>query len=1119
MNPSRFALRPVAAFCFGLGLAASPAWAAYTDPVQDETVSGETVDSGTQNVNGGGVANAITVGNGGTQSVNSGGIANATTVQSGGAQTVTTGGAADGAILDGGAQNVTGTATNTVINDGGTQTIYPTGIATGATVNSGGSQGVSTGGTANGTTLNGGSQTVNGIANDTTVNNGGIQTIYNNGTSNNLTVNNGGVLAVDPGATANLGGDSIIKDGGSLNAGATETVNLLDSSTLTIERGALTPNSTLGNQFTGAGRLIKTGAGALTLTGANTYSGGTDLQAGRIDVGNSSALGGGDLSMAGGTTLGFASNGLNVGNGIVLLGTGIVDTGANDATLSGIVSQSVVGAPGFLTKIGAGTLTLTGNNNYSGGTNLQEGRIDVGSNTALGFGDPLGASGVLSMAAGTTLGFTGNYNIFNAIALGGAGTVDTGGNDATLSGPISGAGGLTKIGSGTLTLTRGNTYIGGTNLNEGRIDIISDSGALGTGALTMNGGTTLGFATGGAPNQSLGNLVTLNGPATVVVDTGVNGTLSGVVSGAGALDKTGAGKLTLTGANTYGGGTTVGGGTLALAGAGKLGAATGALTVNTGGTLDLGGTSQTVGSLSGSGGSITNSNGAMSALNVNQAADTTYAGSIDGAVSLTKSGAGELKLTGANTYTGPTEVRSGILTLDGGGSLASDTMALYNGAVFINGGAGVSLSHLDVHGNADWDGPLNMAGKTMNFYVPATMGAGGHPMLSVLGGANISNATVNVGIEGASSPLKMGEQLALIQTTNGALTGAPANGSSKGEGMQGVTLKYAFNLTTAGNQLLATVSSVGANSQSKALSEGFLSSLPLVNETANRLAEQGIAGAVRAARKAEASPDNGSAFALLTGGSSRYDSGSHADLDSVSLIAGLSWGMNAAAGRVTLGAFIEYGDGSYDTYNSFADAASVHGKGDLRHTGGGVLGRFDLDNGAYVEGSVRGGALSNKFRSSDLGRYKTDSAYYGAHAGAGYVLPIDAASSVDVYGKYFWTRVEGDSATLTTGDPVKFKDADSSRLRLGARYRFAVNDTVTPYAGLAWEHEFDAKVKGAAYGYAIDRPSLDGDTGIGEVGVTVKPSRAMPLSVDVGVQGYTGKRDGWTGSLLLRYAF
>jgi outer membrane autotransporter protein len=149
--------------------------------------------------------------------------------------------------------------------------------------------------------------------------------------------------------------------------------------------------------------------------------------------------------------------------------------------------------------------------------------------------------------------------------------------------------------------------------------------------------------------------------------------------------------------------------------------------------------------------------------------------------------------------------------------------------------------------------------------------------------------------------------------------------------------------------------------------------------------------------------------------------------------------------------------------------------------------------------------------------YDTESLYYGLHFGTGYIWKITDAASFDVYGKYLWTHQDGDSIRLSTGDPVKFDDVDSHRLRGGGRFAYAINEFVSPYIGAAYEHEFDGKANASTYGYAIDAPNLTGGTGIGEVGLTIKTGSIV--SLDVGAQGYTGKREGVTGSLQLKIEF
>jgi outer membrane autotransporter protein len=151
--------------------------------------------------------------------------------------------------------------------------------------------------------------------------------------------------------------------------------------------------------------------------------------------------------------------------------------------------------------------------------------------------------------------------------------------------------------------------------------------------------------------------------------------------------------------------------------------------------------------------------------------------------------------------------------------------------------------------------------------------------------------------------------------------------------------------------------------------------------------------------------------------------------------------------------------------------------------------------------------------------YKSDAAYYGIHAGVGYVWNLTEKTALDLYGKYFWTRQDGDSVRLSTGDPIRFDSVDSHRLRLGGRISYAVNNFIAPYAGLAYEQEFDGKARATAYGQAMQAPSLQGGTGIGELGLAFKATKSMPLSVDLGVQGYAGTREGFTGSLQVRYDF
>ena len=78
---------------------------------------------------------------------------------------------------------------------------------------------------------------------------------------------------------------------------------------------------------------------------------------------------------------------------------------------------------------------------------------------------------------------------------------------------------------------------------------------------------------------------------------------------------------------------------------------------------------------------------------------------------------------------------------------------------------------------------------------------------------------------------------------------------------------------------------------------------------------------------------------------------------------------------------------------------------------------------------------------------------------------------------------------------------------------------VSAYIGAAWEHEFEGVSDSSVFGYDIDSPKIRGDSGRGEIGLRFTPTDDLPLTVDIGVQGYAGKKEGVTGSLFVQYEF
>ena len=318
------------------------------------------------------------------------------------------------------------------------------------------------------------------------------------------------------------------------------------------------------------------------------------------------------------------------------------------------------------------------------------------------------------------------------------------------------------------------------------------------------------------------------------------------------------------------------------------------------------------------------------------------------------------------------------------------------------------------------------------------------------------------------------------------------------------------------------------NPQTKALAEGWLAGLTLGIQAGNVAADQGI-GAMRYAA-VRLDREGWLPFGVLEGGSMKYDSGSHINLQSLSLLAGLGRGVSTDWGLLIVGGFFEYGTGSYKTHNSFDTMPSVDGSGNAWYMGGGLLASIDFkktgDGHFYLEGSAHTGMLHNSFDGDALrdayGRtaeFDTDTPYYNLHAGLGYLWNFAEDHSLDIYGKYYWTRVLGTDETLNTGDHVDFDDITSSRTRLGARYAYQATEHVSTYIGAAWEHEFEGVSDSSVFGYDIDSPKIRGDSGRGEMGLRFTPTDDLPLTVDIGVQGYAGKKEGVTGSLFVQYEF
>ncbi|HEX8297268.1 MAG TPA: autotransporter-associated beta strand repeat-containing protein, partial [Chthoniobacteraceae bacterium] len=329
----------------------------------------------------------------------------------------------------------------------------------------------------------------------------------------------------------------------------------------------LTPLTTYAPFVTTGGDAVLDNA---LLTGGSALTGPVTVNS--LKIANSAN--GGTLNLAGNdlTVSGIAGGLLYVGgsdNNYTIANsgaTGAIGAGAGNefivttATGNLTVSAAVIGSnTGSLTKAGPGTLTLTAENAYTGGTNIAGGTLQVGS------GGTTGAVQGAVVNNGTLL-----FNRSNAVSV---------------EGTISGTGVVAKSGAGTLILTGTNTYSGGTTLTAGTLNLGS-AGALGsTGRISFNGGTLQHSASNTADYSARFNPA----PAQAYrIDTnGQNVTFASALnSSGGTFTKLGTDTLTLSAPSAYSGATMISGGLLRVAGL----SATSGVTVNAGGALGGAGT-------------------------------------------------------------------------------------------------------------------------------------------------------------------------------------------------------------------------------------------------------------------------------------------------------------------------------------------------------------------------------------------------------------------------------------------------------------------------------------------------------------------------------------------------
>ncbi|OHH81298.1 autotransporter-associated beta strand repeat-containing protein [Salmonella enterica] len=560
-------------------------------------------------------------------------------------------------------------------------------------------------------------------------------------------------------------GGTTISDGTlvATNVDALGSGDVTDDATLELNTGG-----TFDNAISGSGQVVKSGDETLTLSGTNTYSGGTLISGGTLVASNVEALGTGDVTdnavlelntggdfdnaisgsgqveksgdgtltlsgsntYTGGTTI---NDGTLIATSVDALGSGDVTDNATLALNTGGTFDNTISGSGKVEKSGDDALTLSGANSYTGGTLISGGTLMASNVEALGSGDvtdnatlalntggtfdnTISGSGQVVKSGDDVLTLSGSNTYTGGTTISGgtliASNVDALGtgdvtNDATLelntggdfTNNISGNGQVVKSGDDTLTFSGSNTYTGGTLISSGTL-VANDVNALGTGDVTYN--------------------------ATLDLNTG--GDFTNNISGSGQVVKSGDDTLTLSGTNSYTGGTTISGGTLVATNVEALG--TGEVTnnatleLNTGGdfhnaisgsgqvvksgdeTLTLSGANSYTGGTLISGGTLVATS--VEALGSGDVTDNavlelntggTFDNAISGSGQVVKSGDKTLTLSGANSYTGGTTISGGTLVASNVNALGSGDIDNY-ASLQLNASGQFVTANLTTHDNA-----------------------------------------------------------------------------------------------------------------------------------------------------------------------------------------------------------------------------------------------------------------------------------------------------------------------------------------------------------------------------------------------------------------------------------
>lgn len=893
------------------------------------------------------------------------------------------------------------------------------------------------------------------------------------------------------------------------------------SNILTLDTGAdISGNATGGVAVEGAGNaltntvdVLDTAKVAGAVTGGVSYDGNAKENV---------------VNMAGGTVIRGVTGGRTLETGeaalnqVTIYGAAIGEETEQSGAVFGGVSAKGMANNNVVKIVGSTTTYENVMGGFSTGASANGNKVtlsgtnSIGTNIYGGDGQTGALNNELILEDNSTIGVESNTEIGYA-AGGYTHTGDVLSNKLTVEGGTMNyaIGGYTETGgnaeSNELTITSGTVYVeaaGGTTLGTGNASGNQATVSNATIGTETQAGTVYGghAAKGSADN----NVVKLT-------DT----TTYGNVMGGNSWEASASGnKVTILGTSSIG--------TNVFGGAGKTDAAEN--TVIIGGSTQIGGA--VVGAQAEAGDAERNTvfiqggtiaeeviGGDAFGGNANDNAVIVTGGTINGDII---GGISNPDTTSGNTIiiAGGTINRSVI----GGygvadGSIIGNTVDILGGTFGKNaslyGGLFIGSDYGTIEGNtlnfaAEGITVKNLANfQNINFYIDKETGST-PALLTVTNVSYISEASVHTFAENT-------EEIA----AGGAITllSAPKGIQAESTEINGTIIDSNYlsrhtSIENDGNNLILNVSDddeLFLNPDTKLFAETRAAGLVLIGNGSDAAAVQGF----EAAKVAYGEETGGFApYASIGGFNLRHETGSYVDTNGMAANLGFARQYERDGYVDTLMPFFEYGRSDYTSH--LDDGA--RGDGDQHYTGGGILYRRDRDDGLHYEAMIRAGRLSGDFKGNIDGihaSYDSDASYIAAEAGLGKIVSREN-TSLDYYGKFFYTRLGSDSTVIHNSqedNSYDFDSINSYRTRLGVRWTKEINKKESCYAGIGWAYEFDSDARASWRNFNTPTPTMEGSSGFLELGWKSKMTKDNPWAADFNLTGWAEKQRGITYTL------